>query len=84
MVVVVEDVAGLVVWVVEGIWVVTVVVACDVVWVGDTVWVVFAAPTGSTTIAAQTRTTNNTTVTVVGELLTTALFNMFHPVLLAI
>jgi hypothetical protein len=84
MAVVVEDVAWLVVWVVEGIWVVTAVVAWDVVWVGDTVWVVFAAPTGSTTIAAQTRTTNNTIVTVGKELLTIALFKMFHPVLLVI
>jgi hypothetical protein len=84
MVVVVEDVAGLVVWVVEGTEVVTAAVAWDVVWVGDTVWVAFAAPTGSTTITAQTRTTNNTIVTVVGELLPMALFKMFHPLLLAI
>ena len=84
MVVVVKDVAGLVAWVVEGTEVVTAVVACDVVWVGDTVWVAVAAPTGSTTIAVQTRTANNTIVTVVGELLTMALFKMFHPVLIAI
>ena len=79
-----EAVVELVVWVVEGTDVVTTVVAGAVVWAGDTVWVAFAAPTGSTTINAQTRTTKNTIGIVPREILTGDLFKMFHRILLII
>jgi hypothetical protein len=83
-VVVVEDVAGIVVWVVDGTEVVAAEVAGAVVWAGDIVWVVFAAPDGGITMAAQTRNTRNTIVIVPGELLNRGLSKMFHRILLVI